>query len=60
MICGVAQGLLIKKARARSAGKIVYWRRQLREHVEGCAFCQKSYRTRPVKRSGPGTNGRHA
>ena len=41
MICGVAQGLLIKKNCARSAKKINYYRRRLREHVEGCAFCRK-------------------
>ncbi len=41
MICGVAQGLLIKKNSARSAKKINYYRRRLKEHVEGCAFCQK-------------------
>ena len=54
MICGVAQGLLIKKARARSAEKIVYWRRQLRAHVEGCTFCQKSYQ-KTVRRKKPVT-----
>ena len=41
MICGVAQGLLIKKNCARTAKKINYYRRRLKEHVEGCAFCQK-------------------
>ncbi len=41
MICGTAQGLLSKKKCARTAAKINYYRRQLREHVQGCAFCQK-------------------
>lgn len=43
MICGKAQDLMIKKARARTAAKINYYRRMLREHVAGCAFCQKEY-----------------
>jgi hypothetical protein len=48
MICGRAQGILIKKARARSAEKINYYRRALRLHVEGCAFCQKAWKRRRV------------
>jgi len=43
MICGKAQGILIRKTRARTPAKINYFRRMLREHVEGCAFCQRSY-----------------
>jgi len=41
MICGKAQGLLIKKNCARTPAKINYYRRQLREHVQECTFCQK-------------------
>jgi len=41
MICGKAQQLLIKKALARTPIKIGYYRRQLREHVQKCKFCQK-------------------
>jgi hypothetical protein len=46
MICGKAQGILIKKARARTPAKVNYYRRMLREHVKGCAFCQKAWKKR--------------
>ncbi len=41
MICGKAQGLIIKKNTARTPAKINYYRRMLREHVAKCEFCQK-------------------
>jgi len=43
MICGVMQGLLIKKARARGSKAQAEARRRLREHVEKCEYCQKAY-----------------
>jgi hypothetical protein len=49
MICGKAQGILIKKARARTPEKVNYYRRMLREHVKGCAFCQKAWKRRMDK-----------
>lgn len=47
MICGKAQELLIKKARARKPVLIAYYRRALREHVQKCEFCKKKIK-RPV------------
>lgn len=44
MACGVFQGLLIKKARARSAKDLAAARRALRSHVMKCAVCLKKVR----------------
>jgi len=41
MACGKFQGLLIKKARARSAKDLAAARRALRVHVMNCAVCLK-------------------
>lgn len=46
MICGTAQGLMIKKTQARTPAKINYYRRRLREHVQGCKFCLRQYEKR--------------
>jgi hypothetical protein len=51
MICGTAQGLLIKKQLARSASKINYYRRKLREHVKVCAYCQKGMKARRMQKT---------
>lgn len=45
-MCGEAQRLSIKKTSARTPRMITYWRKKLREHVQGCTFCQKELKKR--------------
>lgn len=50
MICGVMQGLLIKKQRARGSRAQAEARRRLREHVRRCDFCMREYKKIAGKR----------
>lgn len=43
MICGIMQGLLIKKQRARTSKAQAEARRKLSAHVEKCDFCKREY-----------------